>query len=183
MDGTRDGFTYAEVGATAGPGPLPPAGYRLLRVRVRLGAGEAVHRAAGRALLEWRMHRRAGVSVETGAPAAEPGAAVVMGVGAGRLRLRAPCRVVWTVREPRRTGWAYGTLPGHPFRGEEAFEVITDGTDTVWLAITAFSRPAVWYTRAAGPLARLVQRCYARYCGRVLRRLARPAGEAGRHPR
>lgn len=42
----------------------------------------------------------------------------------------------------------------------------------VLLTVTAFSRPAVWYTRAAGALVPLFQRAYARRCGAVLRRLA-----------
>lgn len=50
-------------------------------------------------------------------------ALVLPGVGAGPLRLRAPCRVVYTVTESRRRGFAYGTLPGHPECGEEAFVI------------------------------------------------------------
>jgi uncharacterized protein (UPF0548 family) len=30
-----------------------------------------------------------------------------------------PCRVVYVVDEPRRAGFAYGTLPGHPEIGGE----------------------------------------------------------------
>jgi uncharacterized protein (UPF0548 family) len=175
-------FTYDEVGATGGEGPLPPPGFRLLRVRTRLGTGAEVYRAAGRELCEWRMHRRTGVRVEATAPRAEPRGEVVIGLGVGRLRLRAPCRVVWAADEPRRTGWAYGTLPGHPACGEEAFEVTHEADDTVWLTVTAFSRAAGWYMRAAGPLAPLAQRWYARRCGRVLRRLAAPDGGRRRHP-
>jgi uncharacterized protein (UPF0548 family) len=37
--------------------------------------------------------------------------------------MRAPCRVIYTITEPRRKGFAYGTLPGHPESGEEAFTI------------------------------------------------------------
>src|SRR5690606_36045500 len=152
----------------------------------RLGRGAALQRRAGQAVLDWRMHRAMGVSIEADAPEAEPGVGVVVGLGVGPLRLRAPCRVVWTVREPDRIGFAYGTLPGHPARGEEAFLVERRADDdTVWLTVTAFSRLASWYVRAGGPLTRAAQRAYARRCGRVLRRLGRtgPAdGAAGRGP-
>jgi uncharacterized protein (UPF0548 family) len=96
----------------------------------------------------------------------------------GPLRLWAPCRVVWTVDERRRAGWAYGTLPGHPQCGEEAFVVSRDGSGTVWLTVLAFSRPAAWWTRAAGALVPVFQRVYARRCGTVLRGLVRQGGRA-----
>ena len=76
--------------------------------------------------------------------------------------IKAPCRVVWTVEEYRRTGWAYGTLSGHPECGEEAFVVERTGDGTVWLSVNAFSRPAKWYSRAAGPATRGLQHAYAR---------------------
>jgi uncharacterized protein (UPF0548 family) len=109
--------------------------------------------------------------VSAAAPEAEPGVAVTVGLGVGPLRLNAPCRVVWTLREPDRMGFAYGTLPGHPACGEEAFLVERLPDDSVWLTVTAFSRQVRWYTRAGGPLTRAAQRAYARRCGRVLRRL------------
>ncbi|MFI0817489.1 DUF1990 family protein [Streptomyces sp. NPDC021098] len=165
-------LTYPEVGATRRD-PLP-AGYGHLRVRTRIGTGQAVFEAAGRAVLDWRMHRAVGVTVSARGPAAE-GRTVVVGLGAGPLRLRAPCEVVWTVADATAAGFAYGTLPGHPERGEESFVVSLERDGSVWLTVTAFSRPAVRLTRAAAPLVPYFQRAYARRCGRVLRRLA--AGE------
>ncbi len=167
-----DGFTYREVGATRRDAGSPPAGFHPLRVRTRLGSGRGVQRRAGQAVLEWRMHRAVGVRVRANAPEAEPGVAVTVGLGAGPLRLNAPCRVVWTLREADRAGFAYGTLAGHPSCGEEAFLVERLPDDSVWLTVTAFTRAARWYTRATGPLTRAAQRAYARRCGRVLRRLS-----------
>jgi uncharacterized protein (UPF0548 family) len=167
-------FTYPEIGATRRPGELPPPGYHLLRVRTRVGRGAQEFAAAGRAVLGWRMHRAVGVRMDATAATAAPGVRVVVGVGAGPLRLTAPCEVVWTADDRHRAGFAYGTLPGHPECGEESFVVELEPDGTVWLTVTAFSRPAAWYTRAAGPLARAVQRAYAHRLGRVLR------GQAGR---
>ncbi len=65
---------------------------------------------------------------------------------------------MYTIQEPDRVGFAYGTLVGHPERGEELFLVERQADDSVTLTIRAFSRPARWYTRLAGPLYRLVQR-------------------------
>ncbi len=72
--------------------------------------------------------------------------------------------------EPDRAGFGYGTLPGHPEVGEEAF-LVTRAGDGVWFEVTAFSRPARWYIHAAGPAARAVQHAYAWWLGRTLRRL------------
>ncbi|MDJ1137700.1 DUF1990 family protein [Streptomyces iconiensis] len=172
-------LTYTPVGATAG-GVTPP-GFGGLCARTRLGTGDAVFRAASEALMTWRMHRRMGVRVTTGAPRAAPGAEVTVGLGVGPFRMKGPCRVVWTVEEERETGWAYGTLPGHPAVGEEAFLVRAEDDGSVWLTVTAYSRPGTWFLRAAGPLMRLFQRAYARRCGQVLRRMVAGAGtSAGR---
>jgi uncharacterized protein (UPF0548 family) len=97
----------------------------------------------------------------------------------GRLRLRAPCEVVWTVRERDRVGFAYGTLPGHPECGEEAFVAALEPDGSVWLSVTAFSRGAFWWIRWAGPVARLAQRLAARRYGAALRRLVAAETDGG----
>lgn len=161
-------FTYDHVGATREPGFCPP-GFHAMRVRTRLGEGEAVFRQAAQALLTWELHRELGVGVEAAADRAAPDVDVTITL-AGVVK--APCRVVWTVEEHRRAGWAYGTLAGHPECGEESFVVDRTGDGTVWLTVEAFSRPARWYSRAGGPATRAMQHAYARRCGKVLRRLA-----------
>jgi uncharacterized protein (UPF0548 family) len=56
--------------------------------------------------------------------------------------VRETVRVIRVVDEPRRRGFAYGTLPEHPLRGEEAFLVEWRDDDTVELVIRSFSRPS-----------------------------------------
>ncbi|MFK8905967.1 DUF1990 family protein [Streptomyces sp. YS-3] len=170
-----NGFTYPEVGATAGDGPLP-AGYRHLRYRTRLGSGRQVFTAAGEGVLTWRMHRAVGVDVTVTSDRAAPGIAVRVLLGRGKLGLAAPCEVVWATEEPSLVGFAYGTLPGHPECGEEAFLVELDQNGQVWFTVTAFSRPARWYTHAVFPLVPVFQNLYVRRCGRVLGRLATRSG-------
>lgn len=166
------GPNYPEVGATRQE--ELPAGYHHLRHRALIGQGRDVFEAAGAAVTTWRMHRAAGVRIQAGALRAEPGIAVECALGVGPLRLAAPCRVVWTVYEPQRIGFAYGTLTGHPECGEESFVVELLPDDSVRFTVTAFSRPGRWYTRLAGPLVPLCQGLYACHCGRTLRRLAAP---------
>jgi uncharacterized protein (UPF0548 family) len=147
-------LTYGEVGATRG---VLPSGYHHLSRSKELGSGPDAFAAAASALLAWQVQLRAGLRVTASAPVAEAGAVVLLGIGGGPLRLRAPCRVVYTVAEPRRRGFAYGTLPGHPESGEEAFVVEQHDDGSVAIVVTAFSRPASLAARAAGPLGRLIQ--------------------------
>jgi uncharacterized protein (UPF0548 family) len=158
------GFTYPEVGATRGT--ELPAGYRHLRHRAALPAGSFV--AAGEAVLTWRLHRTAGMTVTASADRAAPGVRVTSRL-AGLVV--APCEVVWTVEDDQRIGFAYGTLPGHPASGEESFVVSGTPGDGVELVITSFSRPASRLMRLTGPLAPAFQRIWAAWLGRTLRNL------------
>jgi len=163
-------LTYPEVGATRAEA-MPP-GYGHVSRDVRLGSGPELFERAVAALFGWRMHEEAGLAVlHAGGPAA-PGIVVVLRAGWGPVRLTVPCRVVYTVDEAWRRGFAYGTLPGHPERGEEAFTIAMTATGEVRMRIRAFSRPASLVARAGGPVSRLIQR-YAtdRYVS-ALRRLA-----------
>lgn len=166
------GPTYAEVGATEHP--TMPSGYRHLDHRTLLGSGTELQRRAGEALLTWQVHHASGLRVLTSGPRAAPGVTMVSTLGLGRLGLPAPCRVVWVQETSHLIGFAYGTLPGHPFRGEESFTVERDDEDRVWFRVRAFSVPDQWYVRVAGPLPRVGQRLFARRYAAVLRRLVVP---------
>ncbi|ARP72436.1 DUF1990 domain-containing protein [Streptomyces pluripotens] len=167
-------FTYEPVGATRDELAFCPPGFHPMLVRTRIGEGQEVFRRAAEAVLTWEMHRALGVGIDADADRAAPGVDVTVTL-AGLIK--APCRIVWTVEESRRAGWAYGTLRGHPECGEEAFIVDRTGDGTVWLTTAAFSRGQKWYAKAGGPATRGLQHAYARRCGTVLRKLcARPDG-------
>jgi uncharacterized protein (UPF0548 family) len=148
-------LTYSEAGATAGV--LPP-GYHHLHRSVVIGSGLQVFTAAADALAGWQVHSRAGLFVSASSATAEPGSVLVLGLGVAAIRFGAPCRVVYVTGQPGRRGFAYGTLPGHPERGEEAFIISQHEDATVTFTITAFSRPASPLAKAAGPLGRAIQR-------------------------
>ena len=162
-------LTYPEVGATR-LGPLPD-GYNHLHHRTPVGRGRAGFEAAGAAITDWRMHRAAGARIDTSAARAEPEARVRVSLGVGPFGFTAPCRVIWAVYGPERIGFGYGTEAGHPECGEECFVVDLAEDGTVWFTVLAFSRPAAWYARLAGPLVPVVQRWYARRLGTALRRV------------
>jgi uncharacterized protein (UPF0548 family) len=79
------------------------------------------------------------------------------------------CRVIYLLEaQPEnggkieRTGFAYGTLPGHAVRGEEIFSIEWHvDTNEVWYDIFSFSLPANVLIRLAGPLARAAQKQFA----------------------
>lgn len=140
-----------------------PAGFARVLKEARLGSGMEVYQRVARGILGWELQRRAGLRVRADSPAVVPGARVVSGFGVGPFRLGAPCEVVW-VREPvpallpQSAGFGYGTLPGHPARGEESFEVVIDEEGGVLLRIRAFSKPANWFYAAGGLVTRAAQR-------------------------
>ena len=155
-------LSYPEVGATAGE---LPSGYHHVRESAVVGRGGDDFEAVATTLLTWEMHRRCGIRV-LHAPRIEVGADVEM----RWLGRRIPCRVVDVVDEPQTRGFAYGTLSGHPERGEERFVVsLEPSTEVVTAEIRAFSRPGSWSTRMAGPIGRSVQRWMTRRYLRALR--------------
>src|SRR5689334_9671001 len=109
-------LTYDRPGATR-DGTLP-AGYDHLDVEEPVGRGRAAFDRAADGLLTWRMHAGAGLRIAAvSGDRAAPGVLVLLRIGP----LGVPCRVVYTVDDADHRGFAYGTLPGHPERGEEAF--------------------------------------------------------------
>lgn len=145
-------LTYSEVGATAG---TLPSGYRHVQKSAVIGKGRARFDEVGATGMRWGMLRGAGLKVEATTEVAEVGSEVIVHLGP----MRAPCRVVYVVDEPDRRGFAYGTLPGHTETGEELFSVRYDpATEEVHAEVTAFSRHATWWSKAAGPITSLLQR-------------------------
>lgn len=142
-------LTYPQLGVGE---HRPPRGYRVLH-RTRALPRNADFTAAARDLLRWQVQRRAGLRVAASDLRVRPGGVVVLGL----LGVKAPCKVVSVTDEADRQGFAYGTLPGHPVRGEESFllERVADGRVT--FTIRAFSRPAGLLSRLAGPLGRWAQ--------------------------
>jgi uncharacterized protein (UPF0548 family) len=150
-------LTYSEVGATAA-GRLPP-GYGHLHVEKQIGTGQQRFEQAADAVMHWGMQRGAGLRVRTSSEVAVVSAVVLVRMGF----LHAPCRVVYVIDEPDLRGFAYGTLPGHPECGEERFVVHRDpNTSAVFAEVSAFSRPATWWSKAGGPLVSVAQRVIAK---------------------
>jgi uncharacterized protein (UPF0548 family) len=106
-----------------------------------------------------------------GSPLLKPGDSATLRLTIGPVSIGCPVRVIYVVDDPACKGFAYGTLPGHPECGEEAFLVEQAEDGSVWLTLKAFSRPAGFRWWLAAPLMRAVQ---ARITARYLRALAGP---------
>ena len=165
-------FSYAEVGATRG---APPPRYTVDHNRVRLGSGIDVFDRAAAALRRWRMLSLGWAAVNPPATAIEPGRTVAVVVRHYGFWSLNACRIVYVVDESggadevRRFGFAYGTLPDHGAVGEERFMVEwRPADDSVWYDLYALSRPGHPLARLGYPLARGLQRRFARASKRAM---------------
>src|SRR4051794_30066013 len=104
-------------------------GFRLYERRAPLGSGSDRWTMVAKAVSQWGVKTRSGFTVEDELHASAAGAPVAVGdrrwlvAHLGPLKVREPIEVVRVIDEPDRQGFAYGTLTGHPLRGEEAFIV------------------------------------------------------------
>lgn len=160
--------TYPEVGQTRTG--QPPAGYALDRHTARLGSGDACFARAREDVRGWRMFETPWVRLmNPGAPFATGETLVVQVAHLGFYSLL-PDRVVYTLDEPDRFGFAYGTLAGHAEQGEERFLVTQSAAGEVAFELFAFSRPRHPLARLGTPVARLLQRQAAAAYSAAMRR-------------
>ena len=165
-------FSYSEVGATRtepGDGSSTPRGYNVDHNHVQLGRGAEVYERAVAALKEWRQFDLGWVSLVPRGVKIEKGATVAVKAWACGMWSLNACRVVYVVDEAAagdpiaRFGFAYGTLPDHIERGEERFLIEWNRTDdSVWYDILAFSQPRHPLVRIGFPVARMMQKRFAR---------------------
>jgi uncharacterized protein (UPF0548 family) len=148
-------FTYADVGATRDA--QTPRGYAIDHNRVRLGSGGATFASAQRQLRAWRMFPP-WTAIEPATTPIEPDRVLGVLVNAFGVWFSNAARIVYVIDEPRRFGFAYGTLPAHAESGEERFVVEHLEDDSVWYDVYAFSRPRYWGARLAYPLTRRLQK-------------------------
>ena len=141
-------------------------GSRVHEETVLVGRGDDAWTAAD-ALMRWAVKTRSGFAVHPPGPVTT-GADLVLVAAVGPLRVREPIRVVAVVDTPDRKGFAYGTRPGHPVSGEEAFVVHRDAEGAVWLTLRSLTRPGTGIWRPLFPLLLVAQRVYRRRYRRAL---------------
>lgn len=165
-------LSYDAVGSTRVELPTMP-GWNVDRQRERLGAGRDVFVTAKRAISCWAMFPREIASICD--PDQPPRQDLIVGVLYKVWPLPVwilfPAKVVWLVDDPRRFGFAYGTLPDHPECGEERFVVEwNEDDDSVWYDLLAVSRPAHWLARLGYPYTRFEQARFRRRSGAAMQK-------------
>ncbi|MDJ0316820.1 DUF1990 family protein [Arthrobacter antibioticus] len=158
-----------------------PQGFDHVDKTMAVGAGSEAYTALAEGIMTWEIQRRSGLQVSA-PPRAVVGARVVSGFGVGRLRLPAPCEVVWALEsktlsgpdgsEVQMTGFGYGTLPGHPALGEEAFIAMKASDGRVFFRLLAFSKPAGFIYALGAPVTKLAQAGVSRSYQKAARTLA-----------
>ena len=165
-------FSYSEPGMTRG---RAPSGYATDHNRTRLGSGAQVFADAVAALRHWQMFDLGWLKLFPADAPIEVGVTVCVCVRHFGLWSLNACRIVYLVDEDgpvKRDGFAYGTLAAHAERGEERFTVEWHREDdAVWYDILAYSQPRHRLARLARPLARRLQKRFARDSQQAMRRI------------
>ncbi len=160
----NDSFSYHDVGGTKIS--AAPARYIVDHNRIRIGSGQIAFEKAKTAVRAWKMFGMDWVKLfrdET--PIAVDNTVAIMVSHFGFYSLNA-ARIVYVIDEVdglERYGFAYGTLGAHSEQGEERLSVeYHPEPGEVWYDIYAFSRPASALAKVGFPLARRLQRRFAR---------------------
>lgn len=99
-----------------------------------------------------------------GTPWVSPGATVHLHGRARGMKADAELRVIFVIEEPRRVGFALGTVDRSVVSGEESFMLEWHDNDEVWFTVRAFDRPnAFLYKLFPGMLRRRRRALFQRY--------------------
>lgn len=158
-------FSYPNVGVTENTQLSDPelAGYNIDHNRIVIGRGQTDWERARTSIQSWKMFDMPWVEVyRPQTPIRKDENVAVMILHFGFYSLNA-ARIVYTIDEPGRFGFAYGTLEDHGESGEERFSVELDPiTGDVSYDLLAFSTPNHFLARLGYPLTRSLQKRFAR---------------------
>jgi uncharacterized protein (UPF0548 family) len=167
LEAQRDApFSYDELGATH-EGAKAPTGYAVDHNRARLGRGRNTFERAVATLYSWKMFDVGWARLVPADAPVEVGTTVAVVAKHYGFHSLNPCRITYTIEEDEgglvRRGFSYGTLPEHGEKGEERFTVEwRREDDSVFYDLYAFSRPNHFLAKLGYPLARRLQRRFAR---------------------
>jgi uncharacterized protein (UPF0548 family) len=154
-------FSYKEVGTTHPDHFVPPKNFTHDHNRILLGEGQTTFEKAKSALKNWKAYALGWTKIH---PTTEPEKDKTFCVEVNHFGFYSlsSLRIVYVVDEPRRFAFAIGTLPGHVEKGEERFMVEWLSDDSVYYDLFAFSRPQHPLTYLGYPVARHLQKRFAR---------------------
>lgn len=149
-------FTYPDPGLTRNE--EAPSRFAVDHNRRQVGSGQAAFEAACAAVRRWEMYNIGWLEICHPLPPIETGRVAASLARFGGVWWLNACRIVYLLDEPRRFGFAYGTLPDHAETGEERFSIEWREDGSVWYDIYAFSRPYQLLARLGTPMVRRLQR-------------------------
>jgi uncharacterized protein (UPF0548 family) len=92
------------------------------------------------------------------------------------MRADGELRVIFAIEEPRRVGFALGTVGGSVVSGEESFILQWNDNDEVWFTVRAFDAPSAFLYRVFPALVRRRRReLFTRYLRAISPLYATPA--------
>ena len=111
-----------------------------------------------------------------GTPYVGAGTTIRVGGRVNGMRADAELRVIFAVEEPRRVGFALGTVSDSVVSGEESFMIDWLDNDEVWFTVRAFDAPRAVLYRALPALTRRRRReLFTRYLRAISPLYATPA--------
>jgi len=156
---TQSRYSYPEHKATLAE--EFPKGYNHDRNTCLLGVGDQAFEAAKEAINQWVMFPKPWTHIYPAQSFVQDKEVVVLFRLFGLWWFNSS-RVIYTIIEPNRYGFAYGTLTEHVEKGEELFLVEKDAQGNVRYRLEAFSQPRAWYVKLFKPLARYHQKRFGR---------------------
>ena len=161
-----------ELNTEYGPESLRvPAGFVCDHKRTEIGHGIEAFHAARAAFLKWLQFDLGWVRVANPEASIEPGQIVAVEAQALGLWSVNFSRILYTIDEPTRFGFGYGTTPMHIERGEERFLLeFFPKSEAVYYDLLAVSQPANFLARLGFPYTRSRQRRFAIESHRRMRR-------------
>lgn len=159
-------YSYPYVEGTKGE---YPQGFDHDRNKVFLGEGKECFAKAKQGIQMWSMFPPSWTMIFPKQAPIQENTTVGMAFRLFGIWWVNSCRIVYTIDEKRRFGFAYGTLPEHIERGEELFLVEMDEEDKVWYHIQAFSKPRHWLVRLGYWFARSQQRRFVQHSFKVMK--------------
>ncbi len=148
------------------------AGYDNDHYKIALGRGEAVWEAAKRALRHWQQFPAGWTGIYPANAPLVVGQEVTVSFRLFGIWWINSARIIYTIDEADRFGFAYGTVVGHIESGEECFWIERSADGQIHYHIRAFSKPHHWLVRLAYPLARYHQKRFGHESTTGMRNLA-----------
>jgi uncharacterized protein (UPF0548 family) len=167
-------FNYPQTVATEGGLNTinPPPGYVRDHTRSQIGQGPSAFEAAKSAFRRWQQFDLGWVRIANPDAPIKVGEVVAMEARTFILWTRNFPRILYTIDEPHRFGFGYGTTTMHVERGEERFLLEFDPlSGAVSYDLLAASRPAHWMVWLGYPYARSRQHKFARESHQRMRQI------------